>query len=236
MDLLEGGSKEAPLKTVGKFLVDVACCVIKSMEAYASSSQVLYETKVANIQRVCRPKDNRSLWKVSAEREGTGDKMVFYCSCVALATGGKQTLPDLGSKVLNNKILVSDYVCTSAGINALRKKLLKHGAWTHLQKRIVIVGGSHSAFSAAWMCLHHLGLSKEEKAEQGELGQNNIVVLHRSDIRVFYSTKREADKDGYENIGVIHSTTGQIHPFGGYAVTVRRYGETALMVTSHGSD
>jgi hypothetical protein len=39
--------------------------------------------------------------------------------------------------------------------------------------------------------------------------------LHRSAIRVFYATKKEADADGYADIGLVNRFTGQIHPFGG---------------------
>ena len=33
--------------------------------------------------------------------------------------------------------------------------------------------------------------------------------------QVFYATKKEAEQDGYSDIGVVNRTTGQIHPFGG---------------------
>ena len=32
---------------------------------------------------------------------------------------------------------------------------------------------------------------------------------------MFYATKKEAEQDGYGDIGVVNRTTGQIHPFGG---------------------
>jgi hypothetical protein len=92
--------------------------------------------------------------------------------------------------------------------------LLKQGGNLD-KKRIVIVGGSHSAFSAAWMCLHALGLTNEESNKHGSLGNSSIIMLYRSAVRVFYATKKEADSDGYEDIGIINKTTGQIHPFGG---------------------
>jgi hypothetical protein len=171
----------------------------------------------------------------------------------------------------------------------------------------VIVGGSHSAFSAAWMCLHKLDLSVKDDATptptpsvcekpvahredtdtqccdsplktattlsspdilpgspshrspnqeasddvsdalvaatslsksvykikeidkmkqklstkidsisaKGMTGQSDVLILHRSYIKVFYSSKREADHDLYYDTGVINKGTGQIHPFGG---------------------
>lgn len=50
---------------------------------------------------------------------------------------------------------------------------------------------------------------------KGMTGQSDVLILHRSYIKVFYSTKREADYDLYYDTGVINKSTGQIHPFGG---------------------
>lgn len=198
----------------------------------------------------------------------------------------------------------SDFVCTDEGIEDVRRRILKSIRTTGKHK-VVIVGGSHSAFSAAWMCLHKLDLTTKEDATpseseksaaeadtdtntngterplegspsspatlpksptnispneeqsdntapdpplpamspskavvckikerdkikqkpfntrsgsismRGVTGQNDVVVLHRSYIKVFYSTKKEADTDLYYDTGVINKSTGQIHPFGG---------------------
>jgi len=108
-------------------------------------------------------------------------------------------------------------------------------------RRVVIVGGSHSAFSVAWVCLNKVvlhpptkgplatkeksnvsGKDKEGGAEgdvQGPPPQvwqsNSISLLHRSAIQVFFSTRKEATEEQYTDIGVVNKTTGQIHPFGG---------------------
>jgi hypothetical protein len=50
---------------------------------------------------------------------------------------------------------------------------------------------------------------------RGVTGQSDVLILHRSYIKVFYSTKKEADCDLYYDTGVINKGTGQIHPFGG---------------------
>jgi hypothetical protein len=80
--------------------------------------------------------------------------------------------------------------------------------------KVCIVGGSHSAFSAAWMLLNRL---------DGDVLNGSgisVCILHRNNIQVFYSTRAEADLDHFDygdgNGGtVINKTTGQIHPFGG---------------------
>lgn len=46
-------------------------------------------------------------------------------------------------------------------------------------------------------------------------GPSDVLILHRSAIKVFYRTRREADYDRFYDIGVVNKSTGQIHPFGG---------------------
>jgi len=74
--------------------------------------------------------------------------------------------------------------------------------------RVVIVGGSHSAFSAAWVCLHKLNAESATSTFGGDdkgnydngivhFGHNGICLIHKSDIKVFYSSKANAEKDRY---------------------------------------
>lgn len=153
---------------------------------------------------------SKCLWLVTMTNKSTNESTRYYTRNVVLATGGKQLAPDLGGKDINKKVICSDDVCTLDGITQVKNKLLK-GDNNVSKKRIVIVGGSHSAFSAAWMCLQKISLDEKE----GEFGQSSICILHRSPIRVFYGTPGEARNDGYENIGIVNKSTGQIHPFGG---------------------
>ena len=122
------------------------------------------------------------------------------CAQVVLATGGSQKLPRLSPSSRNSKLMSSDEVCTSEGVTSLAAKLEKKD-----KKKIVIIGGSHSAFSAAWICLNKLTLFTSEF---------QIYIIHRSAIKVFYATKREADKDKYHDYDTPNKC-GQIHPFGG---------------------
>jgi hypothetical protein len=96
--------------------------------------------------------------------------------------------------------MTSDDVCTLAGVEILKSKLEKKE-----KKKIVIVGGSHSAFSAAWICLNKLTVFNSEF---------QIYIIHRTAIKVFYATKKEADKDKYHDYDAPNKC-GQIHPFGG---------------------
>lgn len=171
------------------------------------------------------------------------------------ASGGKQEPPKLSNSNHNSKIIMGDVACTLEGMKEIRKRMRISGKY-----RVAIVGGSHSAFSAAWMCLNKLDdlsvdnniISSSANTENSEisvdktininhtsltetdlddkisptaaspstsyiskLGPSSICILHRSSIKVFYGTKKDADSDNYVDIGVVNKTTGQIHPFAG---------------------
>lgn len=57
--------------------------------------------------------------------------------------------------------------------------------------------------------------SSSSSSSGSSMGANSVLILHRSAIKVFYSTKKEADSDSYTDIGMVNKGTGQIHPFGG---------------------
>jgi hypothetical protein len=191
----------------------------------------------------------------------------FYAHRVALATGGLQALPRLPSATHNRKLISSDFAVTEAGVAEIKARLAKaasQGVTGRTAGRVVIVGGSHSSFSAAWICLHKLKdaignapsssgcnyASQETKVEsagsssKGEeylsFCQSGVCIVHKSNIKVFYCTKGDADKDGYNpdasvslsgsfskqggGMAVGGPSTpagqkgwvrGQIHPFGG---------------------
>lgn len=94
----------------------------------------------------------------------------------------------------------SDQVCTLSGVEELKSRLEKKE-----KKKIVIIGGSHSAFSAAWVCLNKLTVFST---------QFQIYIIHRTPVKVFYGTKREAERDKYYDYDAPNKC-GQIHPFGG---------------------
>ena len=58
-------------------------------------------------------------------------------------------------------------------------------------------------------------LQNNSSSSGSSMGANSVLILHRSAIKVFYSTKKEADSDSYTDIGMVNKGTGQIHPFGG---------------------
>ncbi len=73
--------------------------------------------------------------------------------------------------------------------------------------RVVILGGSHSAFSAAWM-LTDSGVAFETGA---------ISILHCGRIRIFYGSRSDAANDRYADFTDrdVCPTTRRLHRFGG---------------------
>jgi hypothetical protein len=121
-------------------------------------------------------KKHSQLWKVTYS-SSSGAETHTYATHVVLATGGRQTLPDLGRKELNDKLLCSDDVVSAQGIQRVHKSVLACS-----RARIVIIGGSHSAFSAAWMLLNRL-----DADALAMLTQSSICMLHAEMQRNFGS-------------------------------------------------
>lgn len=224
------GDKPAPLMKVGNFLRDVGQCVIDTLSQYPTSCAYHTDTTVLSIAKYpikSLKKDSADdtssqcncLWQVNAI--GPSGPLTLYTKVVALANGGAQEPPKLSNSEHMNKLFTSDNICTGAGLDDLKMKLKGTS-----KKRIVIVGGSHSAFSAAWICLNKLEIfqgidnsnaSSPIKASTADsiAEKYSICILHRSPIQVFYASKKDADSDRYTDIGPINKSTGQIHPFGG---------------------
>lgn len=213
-----------------------AAAAVAEQESVAPSSSSSTSSATTNESRdssrlsptSCGDDDDEWQWRVtcSSSSDSTLHEQVFYAQKVALATGGRQELPTLPSTSHTAKLIASDRAITLEGLTEIRDKLAnapKRGAGNTCP-RIVIVGGSHSAFSAAWICLNKLNLAvpgegiavhNDEAACANSHPPGSICILHRSSVRVFYGSRREAEADNYDGFRTVHRNTGQIHPFGG---------------------
>ena len=261
------GAKQGSLQVIGGFLREVGSAMLSMVQTHAPSSSCRTRTAVEWIQRYTRSTDGLIGWKLQLSNlDNNGVCSAIYAKDVLFATGGRQEVPTWTNTSHQAKVLTSDFVCTDPGIQEMKrriKKNLRNGG----KGKVVIVGGSHSAFSAAWMCLNKMnsntgasiapvattgatatGVTEAEiagmEASSSSMEEKNnamsvvavpssqastasssscvlppntpsVFILHRSFVKVFYSTKREAELDGYTDTGVINKTTGQIHPFGG---------------------
>ncbi|MFM0057453.1 hypothetical protein PQR64_17655 [Paraburkholderia phytofirmans] len=89
--------------------------------------------------------------------------------------------------------------------------------------RITIIGGSHSAFT----------MTERLAADLGDAGLDEIAIIHRSPIRLFFETEQEARAWGYavDPVNDICPITGRVNRSSGLRY---RAFEIACSVMSHG--
>jgi hypothetical protein len=111
------------------------------------------------------------------------------------------TLADYATKLCHASALIDERV----GIPApLAEAVRETGA-------AVIVGGSHSAWSAAWLLVH-------DPAFRGSDGKPpTVTVLHRKPVPFFYATVAEARADNYDfdEVRDVCPSTGRVHHWAG---------------------
>jgi hypothetical protein len=76
--------------------------------------------------------------------------------------------------------------------------------------RVAVIGGSHSAWSVAWLLM-------QDPYESLRGGRPLIEILHRSPVRLFYMSVAEALADGYDldPIADVCPLSGRVHRFSG---------------------
>ena len=216
--LTNAGAVEMPLKAVGRFLCDIGGIVCKELSRHPSC-RVLFNTEARELVQLGTADD--PLWKIKIKTvskgavDGVGAKLLsfsyLFSKTVVLATGGVQLCPSLPVANHNSKVMGSDYLCTAPGIKELEERLKRSG-----RRKVVIVGGSHSGFSAAWVCLNLVrsGEGSDGTGTNSGFAPASICLVHKSPIKVFYVTKKDAEADGYKDPYRVNKK-GQVNPFGG---------------------
>jgi Pyridine nucleotide-disulphide oxidoreductase len=141
-----------------------------------------------------------------------GKRETIHAGSAVVALGGRpqtfwdsvNVVPGLDLGRWRRKIVSSHQLLKHGGAEQVGRKLARKGR----PPRAVIVGGSHSAFSSAWMLLDHVpGV---------DFGAESVHVLYRSEPRVSYYSRADADADSYRfsEADVCHAT-GRVHRLGG---------------------
>ena len=144
-------------------------------------------------------------------RVTTGAGRRFTARRTVIATGGRPLGDFAGAEIVPGLSLAPyrDRVWHSeAFIDARRKAPALHG-------RVVVVGGSHSAWSAAHLLL----------AEAG-----GITLIHRTGIRLFYHGADQARADGYAFDPVLDvcPLNGRVNRYGGLRGPAHELARAAL--------
>ncbi|RHY33444.1 hypothetical protein DYB32_009045 [Aphanomyces invadans] len=214
--LMDAGNVTIALGELGKFLGAVGQQARLEMLKYTESSTCFVNTTALRVERVATaPPNDRALvenskpphvCKITIQSNG-GAPTCIFAENVVLAMGGKQALPtsDLTASQLT-KTWLSDHVLRDPGRVALAKVLAAAP-----QKKVCIVGGSHSAFSVAWTLLQKQ--PKDKSVSGVTFAPKDITILHRAPIRCYYATKKEAEADGavvdkLDKCGSVHTFTG----------------------------
>jgi len=159
-------------------------------------------------------------------RTANGEPTTLAARTAIVALGGRQNAPEpplLFDLTLADDLMPSDYLLSRAGLHEARSILASAGA-----RRIVILGGSHSAYSVAWALL--------QLPEAQALRRGQIVILQRQAPPIFYPDREAAEADLYSVApGDICPRTQRVNRLGGlrgngrdlWRRVERRPGETA---------
>lgn len=199
--------QETPaLETVGAFLDGLGSVLERIVKAHPKC-RILKRTHVRSIK--LRPDGGVS---ISAAREENSSSLEHFLSRTAvIAMGGAPRNDYLGLDVqgigiaeFHEKVLHAGSVLDARDTSTLfRLRSLPKDA------HIVIIGGSHSAWSVAWILTSTSSIFADLNFK--------ITLAHRSAIRLLYKSQKEALVDGYQfdrDIDVC-SRSGSVNRFGG---------------------
>lgn len=136
------GLAPVSLVEMGNFLKYVGGEVLKEVARHADTSKCLLHTSATKF-------DVLETGVIRVETQCQGETVVLHTEHLALAMGGRQELPTLDDPALAAKLFTSEMCLREDGFTALREHLLRAP-----DKKVCIVGGSHSSFSVAWMLLN----------------------------------------------------------------------------------
>ncbi|OBI89251.1 hypothetical protein A9X00_21360 [Mycobacterium sp. 1245805.9] len=144
--------------------------------------------------------------------DADGRRAVVRGASAVVAIGGRpnaswseiEVTPGVHLGHWREKIVSSHRLLSRGGAQEVARRLARAQG----SPRVVVLGGSHSAFSAAWMLLERIpGLS---------FGPRGVQILHRSEPRPTYPSRAAAHVDFYEfSESDVCAATGRVHRLGG---------------------
>lgn len=179
-----------PLAAIGKYMTELGRALQATIAAHPRSQFF----PLAEAQAIHLLPDGRfrtELVRLQTDRRET--RFDLISDNLVTAIGGRQDaerihqtdiLPGVNLAGEHRaKTLLSDRALTPAGVAEMRRRLSTSG-----NRKAVILGSSHSAFSLAWVLLHQTGLAFDD---------GDITILSRRKPKLFYASVTEAHADGY---------------------------------------
>jgi hypothetical protein len=191
LKMREHARQQVPLQWVGEFLEALGRSLRKVIDNHPAS-RFFSSTEIVSVHTGYEDGKIR----VRALRKGLEgeDEIEFIVDKLVLAMGGKQSYEHVLSQKIGDrlslapyreKMLLTGHALTEAGIEEMRNRL--EGS---ANKKVVIIGSSHSAFSSAWCLLNKV---------KADFNPKDITIVHRSKLKLFYATAEEAIHDGYND-------------------------------------
>ncbi|MFB9128426.1 hypothetical protein E2553_09490 [Paraburkholderia dipogonis] len=156
-------------------------------------------------------------------------RRMMICDTVVMNLGGTQRVEEVSDlcRTLDIPLPGNGVItCTSDELLRLTSTQLVDTfapVFGSATNRITIIGGSHSAFT----------MTERLAADLGDTGLDEIAIIHRSPIRLFFETEEEARAWGYavDPVNDICPITGRVNRSSGLRY---RAFEIACSVMSHG--
>jgi hypothetical protein len=159
-----------------------------------------------------------------------GRRATIRAANVVVALGGRENTAwgsvevaaDLNLGRWREKTVSSQQLLKQGGAEEVARGLARTGR----MPRAVILGGSHSAFSSAWMLL--------ERLPGVRFGLGGVQILYRNEPRVMYPSRAEASAESYGfSEADVCQATGRVHRVGGLRgdgreVWRRMYGKAGM--------
>ncbi|KAL4151899.1 hypothetical protein PRNP1_008836 [Phytophthora ramorum] len=144
--LEEIGAAPANLTEIGRFLRCVGAFLTEEIAYKApNTSKILLNTKATKYEAL-----ENGLVRVETQASN-GDTVILHAEHLILAMGGSQELPTLDNPAYHSKLFASDACLREDGFAKLKEHILAQPAG---ERKVCIVGGSHSSFSVAWLLLN----------------------------------------------------------------------------------
>lgn len=192
--LAEQRTELVPLTLVAEFLETLGKRLREVVSDFPESD-VLPSTEISGIEYFPNHADRFVSGTVAEQRR-------FVSKNIVLATGGRETPIDLGSG--NEKLFLASDLLHDQISDALRARMARFSC-----PNIVILGGAHSAFSAAWKIRQDFIATDFPHA--------SVTIVHRHPVRLFYNTPEEAAADAYafDPAQDVCLTTNRVNRFSG---------------------
>ena len=187
-----------PLRLVAKQIDLLGDAIAQRIRA-SESSELHTETTAQSIHL-------RSDGSVCVRAHSAQHKEIEFVSrgaVLALGASCRSELPpDLASRPFSNRVVTADQLLQVTGLDRAECDLQ-----TISKPRVVILGGSHSAYSAAWRLL---------QSRRIEWAESSISIFQRRDPAVFYPDAEQAHQDRYAfTERDVCPLTRRIHRLGG---------------------